>query len=84
MFNSVSRETNMATKVKQGVTGIRILRLPAVLDKTGKCRSSVYREMAEGSFPRSVPIGARAIGWLESDIDAYIAQCAHGRRSIDL
>ncbi|NKJ45638.1 hypothetical protein CIC12_02525 [Burkholderia sp. SG-MS1] len=74
----------MATKVKQGVSGTRILRLPAVLEKTGDCRSGIYRKMAEGTFPRSVSIGARAIGWLESDVDAYIAQRPLTRPSIGL
>ena len=47
----------------------RILRLPEV---TGFGRSTIYALMANGEFPRSIRIGARAVGWLESDIDQWI------------
>ncbi len=50
----------------------RILRLPDVKAKTGIGRSTIYALMASGDFPRSIRIGARAVGWLESDIDRWI------------
>ncbi|MBU3020254.1 AlpA family transcriptional regulator [Alteromonas sp. McT4-15] len=50
----------------------RILRLPEVKAKTGFGRSTIYALMASGEFPRSIRIGARAVGWLESDIDQWI------------
>jgi len=50
----------------------RILRLPAVKDRTGLSRSSVYEKIAAGDFPKPISLGARAVGWLESDIDAWI------------
>ena len=46
----------------------RILRLPDVVARVRLCRASIYQRMADGSFPRSIPIGARARGWLEGDI----------------
>jgi prophage regulatory protein len=49
-----------------------ILRLPAVQSRTGLSRSSIYLAVAQGNFPRQVPLGARAVGWLESDIDAWL------------
>ena len=51
----------------------RILRRPKVEDRTGRSRSSIYAGMAEGSFPQPVKLGTRAVGWRESDIDAWIA-----------
>jgi prophage regulatory protein len=61
----------------------RILRLPEVKAKTGFGRSTIYSLMASGEFPRSIRIGARAVGWLESDIDQWIetrrAGAAYGR-----
>lgn len=45
-----------------------ILRRPAVEAKTGLPRSTIYDKMAKGEFPQSVKIGARAVGWLESEI----------------
>ena len=49
------------------------LRLPAVIKRTGLSRSTVYLRIAEGNFPRSISLGgARAVGWLESDIEDWI------------
>ena len=50
-----------------------ILRLPAVIERTGLSRSSIYRACAAGTFPKSVPLGAHAIGFLAADIDRWIA-----------
>ena len=50
----------------------KILRLPAVKERTGLSRSSVYQKIGSGEFPKAIPLGARAVGWLESEIDAWI------------
>jgi len=50
-----------------------ILRLPVVKARTGLSRSSIYAMVAEGEFPAQIPIGKRAIGFIESEIDAWIA-----------
>ncbi len=50
----------------------RILRRPAVEEKSGYSRSTIYEEMSKGNFPRPVKIGARAVGWLESEICEWI------------
>lgn len=55
-----------------------ILRLPAVKARTGLSRSTIYLRAAQGGFPRPINLGARAVGWLESDIDAWLS------RQIDL
>jgi prophage regulatory protein len=51
----------------------RILRLSGVREKTGKSTSGIYADMAAGTFPRSVPIGVRTVGWLEHEITEWIA-----------
>lgn len=51
---------------------IVILRLPTVKARTGLSRSTIYQHVADGSFPRPVSLGARAVGWVESDIDGWI------------
>ena len=53
----------------------RILRLPAVLARTGLGRSTVYLWMGRGEFPQRHKLGVRAVGWLESEIDSWIAEC---------
>lgn len=65
--------TQSATTSVHSTSQQRILRLPEVKAKTGFGRSTIYAPVytkrgASGEFPRSIPIGARAVGWLESDI----------------
>jgi prophage regulatory protein len=58
-----------------------ILRLPQVKLRTGLSRSSIYNAMKRAEFPASVSLGARAIGWRASDIDAWIdSRIATGRK----
>lgn len=50
----------------------RILRLNAVLDRTGLSRSTLYRKMQAGTFPNQVKIAARCAGWRESAVDEWM------------
>ncbi len=50
----------------------RILRLPEVRLRTGLSRSSLYERMHERTFPSSISLGGRNVGWLESEIDGWI------------
>lgn len=49
-----------------------ILRLPAVMKRTGLARSTIYLRISEGSFPKSISLGEKAVGWIEADIDNWI------------
>ena len=51
----------------------RILRLPQVVEKTGFKRSHIYNLMRAGQFPRSLPLGERAVGWDSVEVDAWVA-----------
>jgi prophage regulatory protein len=51
----------------------RILRRRQVEAQTGLSRSAIYEGVARGTFPRSIHIGTRAVGWLAEEIDAWIA-----------
>lgn len=55
----------------------RILRLPTVLSRTGLSRSTLYRKIGEGTFPRQVQISIHGAGWNESEINRWIADPAH-------
>ena len=46
----------------------RILRLNAVLARTGLGRSTMYRKMDKGTFPKSIKISERCAGWRESAV----------------
>jgi len=49
-----------------------ILKLPQVKNKTTLARSTIYLRISEGTFPKQIKIGVRAVGWLESDIEDWI------------
>lgn len=51
----------------------RILRLSSVLDRTGLSRSTLYRKIQLGTFPKQLRISARCAGWRESDVDAWLS-----------
>jgi prophage regulatory protein len=46
----------------------RILRRREVESVTGKPRSSIYAGIADGTFPKPIPLGEKAVGWLEDEI----------------
>jgi len=50
----------------------RILRLNTVLDRTGLSRATLYRKVADGTFPRQVRIATRCMGWRESAINDWL------------
>jgi prophage regulatory protein len=50
----------------------RILRLAAVLEQTGLTRSTLYRKMNSGSFPRNVAISTRCTGWRQSSVSTWV------------
>lgn len=59
----------------------RVLRLRHVLTRTGLSRSTIYAWIEQGEFPRSIQLGPRAVGWLSSDIEAWLGQRVVGSRA---
>jgi len=53
------------------------LRLPAVMERTGLCRSAVY---AMEGFPKPVKLGGRAVAWVASEVEAWIADTIRTNR----
>lgn len=51
---------------------MRIMRMPQLENYVGLCRSSIYRMIKTGSFPRPIRLGERAIGFRKCDIDAWV------------
>lgn len=51
----------------------RIIRLKTVLARTGLSRSTIYRKIADGTFPAHLKISTNAAGWRESDINRWVA-----------
>lgn len=50
----------------------RIVRLPELLRITGLSTASVYRQMAEGRFPRPVRLGKNAVGWRALSVFSWL------------
>ena len=59
---------------------MRMLRRPAVETITGLSRSTIYAMMAEGTFPKPVRLGKRAVGWPEDVIQAWLSSPASSER----
>ena len=51
-----------------------IKRRPEVEAKTGLSRSTIYEKMKNGTFPKPVKLGPRAVGWLATEVDAWISE----------
>ena len=60
----------------------RFIRLPEVMNRTGYGRTSIYRKMEDGSFPKSLKLGgppkdprafdSRAVAWIEDEVDQWV------------
>lgn len=50
----------------------QLIKINEVIHRTAKSRSSIYKAINDGKFPKSYPNGDRAVAWLASDIDAWI------------
>jgi prophage regulatory protein len=60
----------------------RIIRMKTVLARTGLSRSTIYRKIAEGTFPPRIKISINGAGWKESDIGRWIADPAGWRTTM--
>lgn len=50
----------------------RLLRREEVESRTGLSTSTLYQRMLDGKFPKPVPLGEKARGWVESEVDDWI------------
>ena len=67
------------------------IRLNEVLSRTGYGRTSIYRKMEDGSFPKSVKLGgppkdpsifdSRAVAWIEDEVEQWIESRIEERNS---
>ena len=53
----------------------RILRRPEVEKLTGLSRSTLYLRMSKNTFPKSIPLGGRIVGWTEKSVLQWIDDC---------
>jgi prophage regulatory protein len=60
----------------------QILRLPEVMKSTGLSRSTIYLRISEGTFPKPVGLGGRAVGWLEADVQDWLERRIEASRRV--
>lgn len=68
----------MAQQIREALA---IIRRKQVEARTGLSRSTIYKQMAEGTFPEPVNIGPRAVGWIESEITDWLTTQVQQSRS---
>ncbi|MEZ6827556.1 MULTISPECIES: helix-turn-helix transcriptional regulator [Pseudomonadaceae] len=46
----------------------RFIRLPELIHITGRKRSTIYRDIKKGTFPKQFKLGCRSVGWLSTEV----------------
>jgi len=59
----------------------KIVRLPIVKDLTGLSRSTIYLRISNNQFPSPISLGGRAVGWVEEDIENWLAEKIEASRT---
>lgn len=62
---------------------MRIIRLKGVIDSTGLARSTIYKYIGEGTFPKPVPLGDRCVDWVDSEVHDWILARVEERDSAE-
>lgn len=58
-----------------------ILRRKAVEKRVSLSKSAIYERIADEQFPKPINLGGRAVGWIEAEIDAWLADRIQQSRS---
>lgn len=53
-------------------TNDRFLRIGTVLKLTGLSRSTLYRKVQRGEFPKQIKLSERCAGWRQSAVNAWM------------
>ncbi|HDZ38468.1 MAG TPA: AlpA family transcriptional regulator [Marinobacter sp.] len=53
---------------------MKVLRLAEVQDKTGLARSTLYKYINAGTFPRPICLGGRSVGWIDSEVHEWLQE----------
>lgn len=62
---------------------MRLIKLKEVMSKTSLPRSTLYRYMANGKFPKNVSLGERSVAWVESEVDDWLLERIGERDSLE-
>lgn len=53
-------------------TSNKIIRMRAVIERTGLSKSTIYTLLSQGDFPKRISLGARSMGFLESEFNQWL------------
>ena len=83
---------NGQIRTKKNKPKNKLIRFPEVMSRTGYGRTSIYRKMEDGSFPKSLKLGgppkdpnefdSRAVAWIEDELDQWMESRIEDRVSI--
>ena len=62
----------------------QIKRKPLVLDQFGIGKTTLHSRIQEGLLPPPIPLGARSVGWLSSELDQVLAFMVAGKSHEDI
>ena len=80
---TTTRSRPMTEHERRANPPTRFLRLPEVQARTGLSRSTIYVRLEQGRFPRPVSLRARAVGWIEAEIEAWMRERIEESRGED-
>mgnify|MGYP000072936531 FL=1 len=60
---------------------MRIMRLKEIIEKTGLSRSTIYNLISKGEFPKQVDLGARSVGWVDTEVEEWLLAKIENRNS---
>lgn len=71
----MTKETANAEVAPERLTRFALERLPFVMARVGLSRSEIYRRLAASppTFPQPVRIGERAVAFVSTEIDRWLA-----------
>lgn len=61
---------------------MRLIRLSDVTEVTALARSTIYKYISAGSFPKPVSLGGNRVAWVEQEVNAWIAERIKARDSV--
>lgn len=61
----------------------RFIAMAEVRRRVALSKTEIYRKIAAGAFPRPVPLGTQRVGWLESEVAAWMADRLAARDTLE-
>lgn len=61
-------------QTQTATAALRILRRRQVEERVGLSCSTIYAAVAAGTFPKPIQLGAQSVGWVESEVDAWLRE----------